>query len=374
MSFLVWMLAVPAVAAAAAVARAPLARRALALSAALLAFAIASAAVALGVSLDTPLDGVAIAGLPASARTVCALLAAASAALLAVGVVASSRPAPAASPAAPFLPQPSARADRVGAALVGAGALLVVVGPHLALVAAGALLSAITAHLIARRWGIVSPVPVLPLLVASGVGVVVYYAGVIAGPVGLTTDALPDVPFSPSAAAMLAPFLALGAVGFFGLAPFGRMLPGPALAGIGVALLLRVGHVALREGLADWQTVLVPLGVAALWHAAVTRRVARAIAALAWLGAVAVSGSGASGAIWLAGAAALTALLVGSPPLLGRHPLALALAGAAAGWGGALVIDGLLRAEVVYAVLAWTAVLVTAWRVTPSVTEASAAG
>ena len=374
MPFLVWMLAVPAVGAAAAVARAPRARRMLALSAALLAFSLSSAAVALGVSLDTPLDGAAIAGLPGSARIVCGLLAAASAALFAAAVLASNRPGPAAPSAAPVLPPPSARGDRVGAALVGAGALLVIAGPHLVLVAAGALLSASAAHVVARRWGVVSPVPVLPLLVASGVGVVVYYAGVIAGPVGLTMDALPDVPFSPSAAAMLAPFLAVGAVGFFGLAPFGRTLPGPALAGIGLALLLRIGHVALRDGLADWRTVLVPLGVVALWHAALTRRVARAVAALAWLGAIAVSGSGASGAIWLAGAAALAALLVGSRPLLGRHQLALAVAGAAAGWGGTLALDALLRAEVVYAVVASAAVLVAVWRVTPSATEASAAG
>ena len=162
---------------------------------------------------------------------------------------------------------------------------------------------------------------------------------------------------------MLAPFLALGAIGFFGIVPLRRAVPGAALAGIGVALLLRIGNVALRDGLADWRTVLVPIGVIALWHAVLTRRAAGAAAALAWLGAVVAAGAGASGAIWLALAAALAALLVGSRSLLARHPLALAAAGAMTGWGGALVLDALLRAEVVYAVLAWAAMLVGAWRI-----------
>ena len=374
MSIQLWLLAVPAIAAGAAVAPAPRARWALGTAAALVAFAVASGAVGAGVSLDAPLDRASIEALPPAVRLVCGLLVAVALALIGLAVLGprGASAVPAAAP--PAVPQP-ARSDRIWAALVLLGALLAIVGPHLSLVAGGALLAAVASHVVAHRWRAVVAFPLLPLLVAIGLGVVLYYADVIAGPVGLATDTLRDIPFSPSAAAMLAPFLALGAIGFFGIAPR-RLVPGAALAGIGVALVVRIGNVALRDGLTDWRTVLVPLGVLALWHAAITRRPAPVVAALAWLGAVAVSRAGAPGAIWLAGAAALTALLVGSRPLVARHPIARAAAGAMAGWGGGLVFDALLRAEVVYAVIAWAAVLVALWRIarTPSGIGPPAAG
>ena len=364
MPILVLLLVVPALAAGAAAARSRITRRSLGLAAALAGLAVASAAVTLGVPLEAEADRGRLAALPADARAVSGLLIAGALALAAVALGNARRIGSPAAGVASDPPPPPARLDRTGATLVVAGALLVLVGPHLTVVTAGALLAAVAAHVVARRWGTVVAFPVLPLLVAAGLGVVLYYANVIAGPVGLATDSLADVPFSASAAAMLAPFLALGAVGFFGFSPIRRLVPGAALAGIGVALLVRVGHVALRDGLSDWRTVLVPLGVAALWHAAVTRRLTAAVGALAWLGAVAVTGFGAAGAIWLAGAAALVALLVGSRPLMARHPAALALAGGTTGWGAVLVVDALLRAEVVYAMLAWLAVSVAIWRAT----------
>jgi hypothetical protein len=219
------------------------------------------------------------------------------------------------------------------AALAGANAWIVV---------AGALCAACGPAAGPRR------APVLPLLVAAGLLPALWFMHTVAGPVGLGITTLEEIPFSEAAEAVFAPMLALGAFGFFGLWPVGRW-GSRTLVPIGVALLIRLGAAA-PSGLEAWQTILVPLGVAAAVHAVISAEPEEAVAAWAWLACVT---GGDRGAILLG----LTAVLVAAIPSLTRRAGAAAGAwGGRAAWalaasGGALALESLLRAQVVYALL-----------------------
>jgi hypothetical protein len=252
-------------------------------------------------------------------------------------------------PATVPLPAWSRRAVALGlvggtAAVVGPDAWTVVVG------ALGAALATAFAPTAGRR-----PAPVLPVLAAVCLLPALWFMHTVAGPVGLRISSLDEVPFSPAAEAMLAPILALGAFGFFGLWPlrrWGRMV----LVPVGVALLVRLGA-AVPSGLEAWQTVLVPLGIVAACHAAFTADAVEAVGAWAW--AAGVTG-GTRGAILLGAAALMLATAPGAAQRAG------ALAGAwmgRAAWalaaaGGALALESVLRAQVVYAVIAAVALAV----------------
>jgi hypothetical protein len=265
----------------------------------------------------------------------------------------------------PRLPGPVPRPALV---TIGIGGALVVAAPHLYAVIGGAIGAALAAQWIARTSG-GSRIPLLPLLAIPALGFVAYYMQVIAAPIGLSLEALRNGPFSPAAESMLIVPLALGAIGYFGLWPLHRLLPGPALAVIGVALLVRLGAGVLPEGLAAWRTVFVPAGVIALWGAAARRRPELVAAAFAWMACFAPASGGAEGAWLVAGAALAGAVLTGAMPVDRarsdrlRLPLRIAAA-VAGGTGAALALAGLLRAEVVYAVLAWAGVAtaVYIWR------------
>jgi hypothetical protein len=196
---------------------------------------------------------------------------------------------------------------------------------------------------------------VLPLLVAAGLLPALWFMHTVAGPVGLGITTLEEIPFSEAAEAVFAPMLALGAFGFFGLWPVGRW-GSRTLVPIGVALLIRLGAAA-PSGLEAWQTILVPLGVAAAVHAVISAEPEEAVAAWAWLACVT---GGDRGAILLG----LTAVLVAAIPSLTRRAGAAAGAwGGRAAWalaasGGALALESLLRAQVVYALLAALALAV----------------
>ncbi len=243
-----------------------------------------------------------------------------------------------------------------------AGTVLAVLGPHLYLVAGGALAAAIAASAAAWRRDGWRRVPLLALLAVPSLLFCGYYMAIIAGPTGLSVEALSTGPFSPAAEAMLLPPLALAALGFFAPWPLARLLPGPALSIVGVALLVRLGHGPLPDALDAWRTVFVPVAVLAAWGAAVSGRVRHAAAAAAFAACFA-AGAGGERAAWIL-AAALLAQAVASARDDGatwREPL-LVLAAALGTLGGAFALAALLRTEVVYGVLGWVAAVVLALR------------
>jgi len=245
----------------------------------------------------------------------------------------------------------------------GAGGVLAVLGPHLFAVVGGAIVLAVAASAATWRREPGRRVPLLPLLAVPALLFVGYYMAVIAGPTGLSVAALPAGPFSAAAEAMLLPPLALAAVGFFAPWPLSRMLPGPVLAIVGVALLVRLGHGALPGALDAWRTVFVPLGVLALWGAAVTGRVRHAAAAAAFIACFAADAGGARAAWMLAAALLLGAVVDALDGYRRGHRDGLSAAAAALGVvGGAFALAALLRTEVVYGVVAWAGAVALALR------------
>lgn len=250
-----------------------------------------------------------------------------------VGIAARRRP-PRIQPNTPAAAAP-ARGSRGRRIAAVTGGLLAMAAPNAWLVIGGALLAA----------GAVS----LVLLVVTAAGLLpsLWFMRTVAGPMGLSVATLDAVPFSAAAEALLAPALALGAIGLFGLWPLTRWGT-PLLLPVGVAVMLRLG-VAIPAGLASWETVLVPLGVIALLHALIVSDPAEALAAGAWLAAVT---GGAAAAILLAAGAVAG---VADARLRRARPVAAGWAGAvasgAAAAGGALALQALLGAEVVFAVV-----------------------
>ena len=248
-----------------------------------------------------------------------------------------------------------------------AGGVLAVLGSHLYSVLGGAMVVAMAASAATWRREPWTRIPLLALLAVPALLFVAYYITVIAGPTGLSIASLPGGPFSAAAEAMLLPPLAIAAVGFFAPWPLGRMLQGPALAIVGVALLLRLGHAALPGALDAWRTVFVPLGVLALWGAALTGRVRQAAAAAAFVACFAASAGGA-GAAWMIAAALPLAPVADA--LEGRHSgrrrILVACAAAVGALGAAFALAALLRTEVVYGVVAWVGAVVMALRLKPA--------
>ncbi len=258
---------------------------------------------------------------------------------------------------------PSMRVLQLAAIL---GAALAVIAPHLYLVLAGAAIAAIASSLRERRAERPVRVPLLPLVAVPALGFAAYYMSVIAAPTGLSLGALARGPFSPAAEAMLLPPLAIAAAGFFAPWPLARLLPGPVLSAVGVAILLRIGHGVLPGALDAWRTVFVPFGVVAIWGAVATSRVRHAAAAAAFTACFA-AGYGGARAAWVLAAALV---LAASAEWLAEHrtpavSAASILRAAAAGlgaFGAASALAALLRTEVVYGVAAWAATLLLAFR------------
>lgn len=224
--------------------------------------------------------------------------------------------------------------------LTAVGALLAIAAPTAWLVIGGALLAA----------GAVSLV--LLTITAAGLVPALWFMWTVAGPLGLRTAGLDGIPLSAAAEPPLAAALALGSIGLFGLWPLRRWST-PFLVPAGVAVLLRLGT-AVPAGLQSWQTVLVPLGVIALLHALVAADPVEAIAAGAWLAAVT---GGRTGAILLAAGVVLSGVAAGAA----RVRFADVRWFGAPAWGvtavgGALALESLLGAEVVYGVLSAVAV------------------
>ncbi len=237
--------------------------------------------------------------------------------------------------------------DRWLAAGVAAGALTVALGQRLVLVFIGMIAAAWCAYLLFHPRG-VRAAPLTPTLVLLLIPTY-WLLRTIAGPVGTSIGALPSVPLSPAAEAVVTPALLLVAWSISGLWPFHRQVPGALLAPVGALLLLRIAHPLVPGGLEQWQPLAVPLMVAGIWHAAVHRRWSLLAAGAGLLGIVVLSPAGAAGAAWLFGAGLLLEASAMRTPSEGGVTRAISiLPWVAAAWGGLLVLEGGLRSEVVY--------------------------
>ena len=263
---------------------------------------------------------------------------------------------------------------RIPVAITAVAAALTLVAPHALLVIAAALVTAVAAHVAARRMGRAARVPVLPIA-ATALVPFAWMLTTVAGPVGLATGSLSLVPLSPPAQALIAPALVAGAWGFLGAWPLHRWVPGPVLAAVAGALMLRIGAPALGAGFEHLQPPLFALGTVAAWHAALTRRAAAFLAALGFVASAAIFSGAQVAADARIAAAVLFAAATGAAAL---HELArsgsaahagaavsvatrvFALAAAAAIY---LTIGAGLRAEVVLTVALVGAAAVASWRI-----------
>jgi hypothetical protein len=251
-------------------------------------------------------------------------------------------------------------------ACAGAGVLLTALAPHVLLIFAGVLLAAaaIGAEGAGRhRW--LSLIPVAITL--ATLGAASWLLVTIAGDQSLATGALPELPLSPAAEALLAPLLLLAGWSVAGLWPLGRS-PLTGVAGLaGLFVLGRVALPALPEGLEHWRPLAYPILGLALWQAAASRRWAAALIAGGLLALVSGTRDGVAAACWL-GLGALTVAIAGYPTRYA--PWLLCLATLAAGAGTLPGTAAGLGAEVVYTTItvAGVAILVAAGGRAPGAT------
>jgi hypothetical protein len=237
------------------------------------------------------------------------------------------------------------------------GVVLSIAAPHALLMLVGAMLAAIAGHIGFRRLGAVGRLPLLPLATVPLLLVVAYYLRLIAGPVGLWVEAFPEVPLSPAAQVMLAPWLIAAAGLFAGPIVLRRWLPGSALALVGVALLLRIGHPLFGDAFPGWETLFIPVGVLMLWLAALAGAWNPAAGIAAWTVALVVAPAAPAGAWCLAVAALALALLRRTANRRGASLVLTLLAAGCGAAGTAAALAALLQHQVVYAGAAAVAAL-----------------
>lgn len=248
-------------------------------------------------------------------------------------------------------PRPVARGGdaRIWLGLAALGVLVSVAAPHALLILGGAILAAITSHVGFRRLGAVGKLPLLPLVAVPALLVVGYFLRLIAGPIGLGASAFAEVPLSPAAQVMLAPWLIVAAALFAGPIALRRWLPGSAFALVGVALLLRMGHPLLGDALPGWETLFIPVGVLMLWLAAVAGAWNPAAGVAAWMAALVVAPAASAGA-WCLAVAALALVLRRRATAQAGVTLVLTVVAAGCGAAGAAAaLAALLQHQVVYA-------------------------
>jgi len=248
-------------------------------------------------------------------------------------------------------PAADPRGEPVAARWVGcaaSGALLAALGPHLVAVLFGVVLAAAAvagATRGRRRFTAgLAGAGALVALAAAG-----WLFATIAGDQSLATAALPGLPLSPAAEALLAPLLLLAAWSVAGLWPMVRS-PLSGLAGLaGLFLIARVAAPALPEGVDHWRPLAYPLLAVGLWQAIVARRWAAASTGGALFALISGTTQGVLAGWWL-GAGALAAGLAELLP--GRVGARVWWLAAFAGGMGALpgATAGLQR-EVVYTTL-----------------------
>jgi hypothetical protein len=250
-------------------------------------------------------------------------------------------------PLRPVLPANRSAVGPVGAMVVGAAATAA--GPHVAVVFLGVIVAAWSAHFLFHPRGS-RPAPVTPALTLLLVPTY-WLLATIAGPEGLSVDALPFVPLSPAAEWLVAPALLLVGWSAGGLWPLHRQVPGALVGSLGALLLVRIALPLAPGGLEYWRPLAVPVLMVGTWHAAALARWPLLAVGAGLLGIAGLTQLGATGAGWLLGSAlALELCSMVSLPV-GLIRLAHVAAWVSAAWGGLLVLGGGLRSEVVYTAL-----------------------
>jgi hypothetical protein len=245
-----------------------------------------------------------------------------------------------------------------GLALMGIGALMATVSPWADLILMGAVVAAVGGWTCTRA-GHARRLPVAPVLTIALVPAW-WLMRTIAGPEGLATGSLPDLPWSPAAERLLAALLLVAAWAMSGLWPLHREEPGALTAPVAALLLARVALPAFPDGLEHWRALVLPLVLAGAMHGVLTGNRLEVLVSLAWVGLATAMGGGQAGAglVLLGGM-----ILVAAERLRPRVEVVPRLIAAlAVGMGALRVTEAGLRTEVVYTVCAVAGLVVAAGR------------
>jgi len=297
--------------------------------------------------------GVGLSAIPyLRAAAVLPLMAAATAALGIALVWVGTRLGPGSASAPGFLGTPG------GLGAIGAGALLATVSPWAGPILLGAVLTAMGGWVCARTRA-PRRLPVAPVLSLALVPAW-WLMRTIAGPEGLATASLSDLPWSPAAEQLLSALLLLAAWAMSGLWPLHGEEPAALTAPVAALLIARVALPAFPDGLEHWRALVLPVVLVGGFHGVLSGNRSAALVALAWVGLAAATGQGQAGA----GLVLLAAVILVAAERL-RAPVQLVarlIAALATGTGALLVAEAGLRTEVVYTVCAVAALVVAAGR------------
>jgi hypothetical protein len=236
----------------------------------------------------------------------------------------------------------------------GFGALGVSAAPHVGIVFTGLALAAVAEFLDRRRRGL-ARFPWFPSVVLV-LAPTWWIMATIAGPIGVSLQALPEIPFSPAAERLVGLALGLVAWSCLGLWPLHRVFPDGLVAPLGIALWLRVASPAVPGGLEHWQPLFVAAGVLGLCGAAVTGRGAAACNALAFVALAADAPTSAPAALIL-GATGLGLRITSGEPRSAAHRLAWMLVALALPFA----FEAGFRGQVIYTLIAGAGTALAGW-------------
>jgi hypothetical protein len=244
--------------------------------------------------------------------------------------------------------QPDPSSHRALAVLMAA-VVTTALAPHTLAVFVGAALATWAGYLAFHRRG-TRPVPVAPVLTLLLVPAYVLLA-TIAGPVGLSLEAVPQIPLSHAAELLVDPALLLAAWAAAGLWPLQRQLPGALTAPAGALLLARVAQPLGPIGLEYWRPLTAPVLVLGLWNAAAHARWSLLLAGGGFLGIAAGTRDGVFASLVLL-ATGLAVELCSIAPVPRRvRTLIEAAAWPLVTLAGVPALEAALRGQVVYTAL-----------------------
>ena len=245
-----------------------------------------------------------------------------------------------------------------GLIAIGVGALIAAASPWAAPILLGAMLAAAGGWTCTRAR---SPrrLPIAPVLTLALVPAW-WLMHTIAGPEGLATASLPDLPWSPAAEQLLGALLLLAAWAMSGLWPLHREEPAALTAPVAALLMARVALPAFPDGLEHWRALVMPLVLVGGYHGVLAGNRSTALAALAWVGLATATGQGHAGA----GLILVGGVILVAAERQGARAQAVAglVAALAVGGGALLVAEAGLRTEVVYTVCAVAGLVAAAGR------------
>ena len=299
--------------------------------------------------------GVGLSVIPYLRATALLPLVAAAGATAAIGLAltwAGTKLRPASGSSYDFTPTPG------GLVTIGVGALIAAASPWAGPILLGAMLAAAGGWACARarrpRRLPIAPVLTLALVPAW------WLMHTIAGPEGLATASLPDLPWSPAAEQLLGALLLLAGWAMSGLWPLHGEEPAVLTAPVAALLMVRVALPAFPDGLEHWRALVMPLVLIGGFHGLLTGNRSTALVALAWVGLATVTEQGQAGA----GLILVGGVILAAAERLGMRGQAVAalLAAVAVGSGALLVAEAGLRTEVVYTVAAVAGLVAAAGR------------